>query len=361
MVPWATRTDPLLSWGERVGKALWWVLGGPAVTGAVLGVLAWVVQNPFYGVLIGLAGWALTQVGFTVWAIRNLAAAGAPSAEPEEMQADAAGTDSLQELETYRAENAVLEAQRDKLQAKVLAYDGDRARLKELLTDAYVEGTSLRESEPDREAADEWATAVSRLIRAAFGDHPVEVFEDDSEDRLATDPNATREQAWLDNRLHRLDRLRQTLEVREAVPFRSGFDPHEWKDWKSPPPTGSEESEQLRAKLREVEQGRNSLRSEVQQLRAMSPEEARIRRDQRRKRIEDWRAAVRGFYSGDTYGYFAATDTYSEMRPHLRPEVIEMLETPRMSTVGNEARGDVAYRSALLDEIARIEGEWGLI
>lgn len=90
-------------------------------------------------------------------------------------------------------------------------------------------------------------------------------------------------------------------------------------------------------------------------------EASREHQDQRRKRIEGWQASIRDFYSGDTHGYFAATDTYSEMRPHLRPEVIEMLETPRMSTVGNEARGDVAHRSTLLDEIARIEGEWGLI
>ncbi len=53
---------------------------------------------------------------------------------------------------------------------------------------------------------------------------------------------------------------------------------------------------------------------------------------------------------------FAGTDTYSQMRPHLQPEVIENFEKPRMFVVGNEARGDW-YKYALLDEVARIEKE----
>jgi hypothetical protein len=44
----------------------------------------------------------------------------------------------------------------------------------------------------------------------------------------------------------------------------------------------------------------------------------------------------------------------------LRPQVIEMLETPPTLHVDNEAREDVAYRDTLLDEVARIEGEWDL-
>ncbi len=91
-----------------------------------------------------------------------------------------------------------------------------------------------------------------------------------------------------------------------------------------------------------------------------SVEEYQNLRDQRRKRIEEWRSAIRNHQFGD-YPRFASTVAYSQMRPYLRPEVIEMLEAPRTFHVGNEARGDSAYRTALLDEVARIEKEWGLI
>jgi cell division protein FtsB len=61
-----------LSFGERASKTLWWILGGPLVSGVVLGALAWLSQNLLYGILIGLAAWAVAQVGFTVWGIRRL-------------------------------------------------------------------------------------------------------------------------------------------------------------------------------------------------------------------------------------------------------------------------------------------------
>ncbi len=193
--------------------------------------------------------------------------ANSESAAPQPPPANAdSGHAQQAEIEAYRAEVASLEAQRNRLQSKVDAYDGDRDKLKALLNDAHTEGTSLRERNPDWRVADDWATAVSRLVRAAFGDQAVKVLMDDSGDRLAADREATREQAWMDNRLHRLHRLRQTLGDRDTVPFRSGFDPHEWREWKSPPPTGSEELEDLRAKLREVEQERDELEAENKRL-----------------------------------------------------------------------------------------------
>lgn len=81
----AGRADPLASWGERIAKALWWVLGGPVVSGLVLGAIGWISHNLLYGALIGLAAWALTQVGFTVWGFRRLALATSPprSSEPQ--------------------------------------------------------------------------------------------------------------------------------------------------------------------------------------------------------------------------------------------------------------------------------------
>jgi hypothetical protein len=82
-------------------------------------------------------------------------------------------------------------------------------------------------------------------------------------------------------------------------------------------------------------------------------------RQERQRRIDAWRSVIRDFdFEADR---FASTDTYSQMKPYLRPEVIKMFEEPRTLHVGNEARGDTAYKYTLLDEVARIEKEWGLI
>jgi hypothetical protein len=51
---------------------------------------------------------------------------------------------------------------------------------------------------------------------------------------------------------------------------------------------------------------------------------------------------------------------YSSLRPHLRQEVIKMIEAPRTVYVGG-ARGDNVRQYTLLDEITRIEREWDLI
>jgi hypothetical protein len=88
---------------------------------------------------------------------------------------------------------------------------------------------------------------------------------------------------------------------------------------------------------------------------------------ERRKRIEKWRAEIHG-HSFAKYplggSLFAHTETYSEMRPHLPPNVREryksqtpvgaILTSPRK--IGRE--GD---KRVLLDEVARIEKEWGVI
>lgn len=67
----AAKNESLVSWGERVGQFLWWVLGGPALFGIFLGGLAWISQNLLYGALFGLTAWVLTQIGFTVWGFRR--------------------------------------------------------------------------------------------------------------------------------------------------------------------------------------------------------------------------------------------------------------------------------------------------
>ena len=98
------------------------------------------------------------------------------------------------------------------------------------------------------------------------------------------------------------------------------------------------------------------LQEQVEQLTA---ERDALRDEKRQARITEWRFIIQDFdFATDT---FASTGTYSQMKPHLRSEVIEMFETPRGIHVGNEARGDLAYGYTLLDEVARIEKEWGLI
>ncbi len=58
---------------------------------------------------------------------------------------------------------------------------------------------------------------------------------------------------------------------------------------------------------------------------------------------------------------FTSADTYSQMRPHLQPDVKRKLEHPEMIIFGNATRGENAHRYMLLDEVAKIEKEWGLV
>lgn len=110
----ADTSDPVVSWGERIFKVLLWVLGGPVVSGVMLGAIAWVSQNLLYGVLIGLAGWAMTQVGFTVWGIRLLAIAGSQPTQPEKPDVEQV----IAERDEARAERDVLREEVERLEAQ---------------------------------------------------------------------------------------------------------------------------------------------------------------------------------------------------------------------------------------------------
>jgi hypothetical protein len=110
------------------------------------------------------------------------------------------------------------------------------------------------------------------------------------------------------------------------------------------------ERDQLSDLLQETKRENAKLKAERDELKA----------GERRKRIEEWRSAITNHEFGG-YPRFASTVAYSQMKPHLRLKVVEMLEAPRTLHVGTEARGDTAYRYTLLDEVARIEKEWGLI
>lgn len=78
----------------------------------------------------------------------------------------------------------------------------------------------------------------------------------------------------------------------------------------------------------------------------------------RRDRIRCWRDAIEG-HDWDTA--FGATAWYTEVRPHLKPEIVAQIEAPRTFTVPAEGRGGPAVKYMLLDEVSRIEREWDLI
>lgn len=147
-------------------------------------------------------------------------------------------------VEKLRAEAESLRAQRDELQGKLGQWEGDRVRFKDLLTNAYTEGLSLRESKPSAEEARSWERHIKNLLEQAVGDEPARrVLKDDPTFRSAH-LDATEEQRWMESRLNRLHDLMQQVKTRHAIPFRSGFDPHEWKDWKSPPQGASQDPKQ---------------------------------------------------------------------------------------------------------------------
>jgi hypothetical protein len=123
------------------------------------------------------------------------------------------------------------------------------------------------------------------------------------------------------------------------------------------------EYEEVFKELRAAKRERAEFKRQAEQLQTerdtLREEKRRDLKGQRCKRIEEWRSVIQNF--DFDRGRFASTDTYAQMKPHLRPEVIEMLENYRMGYVGNEARGKWTYGYTLLDEAARIEREWGLI
>jgi hypothetical protein len=99
-----------------------------------------------------------------------------------------------------------------------------------------------------------------------------------------------------------------------------------------------------------------ALKAENEQLKRQNEELTQRLDERKRERIDKWRSVIRDF-DFETER-FAETDTYSQMKQcGLKPEVIDMIEAQRIVHVGNEARGDTAYKSTLLDEVARIENE----
>jgi hypothetical protein len=121
---------------------------------------------------------------------------------------------------------------------------------------------------------------------------------------------------------------------------------------------------EAKRKIEALETTSERLREELRQTK----EELEVSKaGERRKRIEKWRAEIRthSFARHPLGGsFFAHTETYSEMRPHLPPNVRERYEssTP-VGTILSSPRkaGREGDKRVLLDEVARIEKEWGVI
>jgi hypothetical protein len=97
----------------------------------------------------------------------------------------------------------------------------------------------------------------------------------------------------------------------------------------------------------------------AQRLAALCGRSDSFSQEYRRQRIEAWRSAIRAF--DFSAGRFTSTETYSQMRPHLDPDVKRKLEHPGMVVLGNATRGEHAHSYMLSDEVSRIEKEWRLV
>ena len=90
----------------------------------------------------------------------------------------------------------------------------------------------------------------------------------------------------------------------------------------------------------------------------------------RRELIRAWREDIENFdHDGEN---IRNTATYSAIRPHLKREVRERLESPRTVIVEQDSRSGVdgltasgksssSVKTLLLVEVARIEQKWGLV
>jgi hypothetical protein len=131
------------------------------------------------------------------------------------------------------------------------------------------------------------------------------------------------------------------------------------------PTTELVETGRLQAALHDLRQERESLRRKVRELEMMSPEEYRARQEERRMRIDKWRAEIRNSRSTME---FTLTDTYIEMKPFMQSNVQQTFQYPfgilmhslNTMTMPRE-RGLAGIQRMLLDEVARIEKEWGLV
>lgn len=152
------------------------------------------------------------------------------------------GSKKLQEeFEKLRKEVKRLKAINVAQQEQLGKWDGNRRRFKQFLTDAWREGTNLRESKPSKEEAQEWERLVSHLIEQAVGKEIADKVLRHDPHYQSGDFDATDAQKFMEMRLHEVDRLKTDVANNSTIPFRSGFDPYAWEDWKTRPQEVSRE------------------------------------------------------------------------------------------------------------------------
>src|SRR5687767_10846727 len=88
-------------------------------------------------------------------------------------------------------------------------------------------------------------------------------------------------------------------------------------------------------------------------------EKRRSKLQYRRDLVKTWREAA-GLALRDG-GDFRGTAAYSSLRPHLDPQLRALVEDPYHLLAGGNARPGDAKHHMILDDIARIEKEWGLL
>jgi len=87
-------------------------------------------------------------------------------------------------------------------------------------------------------------------------------------------------------------------------------------------------------------------------------EKRRNRFSYQRELVASWRDAIERF--DWPAGSFGDTAAYSSLRPHMRPETVQRLES-RTAFVPADGRGELGEKHVLLDEVAHIEKEWRLV
>ncbi len=117
-----------------------------------------------------------------------------------------------------------LERERDKLRAERTTHERRRA-FKDALAVADKKGAELHASNPSVEDAERWATETADLIEAALGKGEVHLFAYASGVTLYSGGNKTRQQLWIEGRLHRLGQLIARV---DSLELRPDFDPNEW-------------------------------------------------------------------------------------------------------------------------------------
>lgn len=90
-------------------------------------------------------------------------------------------------------------------------------------------------------------------------------------------------------------------------------------------------------------------------------EKRRTRRESRRALIADARGYVASHLFGGTT--FSAKPIYSQLKPHLRHELIEMIENYErvLDQQDDPGKFPKLFREEVLNEISRVERKWKLI